>query len=857
MGHDQGAAAVGLQPRNYEALPPKSSFKIDEGYSDETKSLQENESVQDTLELPAWILSRSEADRADLAYTLLRTLRTSTISTVIDRLTPLLHMDPVYKLPPEITAEIFSYLDPTTLLTASLASKPWRSRILDSRLWRGLYIKEGWRLNMTAIRDFHTQSSEIAKQQQSRKSRNRISDTDSVQPQLKKRALACDRAGTSSAGAVSSTFGGPALHTDTEGDHEMRDAAPDSPMDVSSPTRLAARLAEKCNVPNSLDMSVRSPGFDSLFTDDRSPLPYSSAAVWSSNGPRLNWAYLYKQRQKLEENWRNGRFTNFQLPHPNFPWESHRERVYVIQFVGKWLVSGSRDKSVRVWDLETQRLRGQPLIGHTKSVLCLQFDPSPEEDIIISGSSDRSVVVWRFSTGEKIQELPNVHLDSVLNLRFDKRYLVTCSKDKTIKIFNRNALLPTDDDYPRVAKGAGPRYPSYIVDTSVIQPSTLEAQMANQQIKSLPPFTLLMTLDGHRAAVNAIQIDKDEIVSGSGDRLIKVWSIHSGACLKTLLGHNKGIACIQFDNQRIVSGSNDDTVRIYDHVSGAEVACLRGHSDLVRTVQAGFGDPPGSEETMRLEAMAVDHEYFEARRRGDVDENPITTRHSRRNPNTGSRLPQDVMALGAKIPPGGGGSIWARIVSGSYDESIIVWMRDKEGRWVIGQRLSQVEAAKAIRAAAAAAPAPDSFKPSAFTSFDAARSAASASSAETAQRNATSQPQPAAASASSSASIPTSIPPQQPVDRVNTPPLPVPAQVPHGQIDPAAQAHPNPQDAAAGVAPDNHGHQLPLPPTAGIFKVQFDARNLICASQDSRIIGWDFACGDKKLEEACQFFEGL
>ncbi|KAK2816735.1 hypothetical protein FQN49_008034, partial [Arthroderma sp. PD_2] len=49
----------------------------------------------------------------------------------------------------------------------------------------------------------------------------------------------------------------------------------------------------------------------------------------------------------------------------------------------------------------------------------------------------------------------------------------------------------------------------------------------------------------------------------------------------------------------------------------------------------------------------------------------------------------------------------------------------------------------------------------------------------------------------------------------------------------------------------------PIPPTLGIFKIQFDARNLVCASQDSRIIGWDFACGDKKLEEACRFFEGL
>lgn len=756
-------------------------------------------------------------------------------------------MDPVRKLPPEITAEIFSYLDPTTLLTASLASKPWRSRILDSRLWRGLYIKEGWRLNMNSIREFHRQSSEIAKQQQIRKSRNRHSESESGQPQLKRRALACDRAGAGPPEVVVSK-----MPTDTEGDHEMHDAAtvePNSPMEISSPTRLAARLAEKCNVPHSLDPSMHSPGFDSLFTDDRSPLPYSSAAVWSRNGPTLNWAYLYKQRQKLEENWRHGRFTNFQLPHPDAPWESHRERVYVIQFAGKWLVSGSRDKTVRVWDLESLRLRGQPLVGHTKSVLCLQFDASPEEDVIMSGSGDRSVIIWRFSTGEKIHELPNAHLDSVLNLRFDKRYLVTCSKDRTIKIFNRNALLPTDADYPRVAKGTGPRYPDYIIDTAAIPPSTLEAQMANQQIKPLAPYSLLITLDGHRAAVNAIQIDKDEIVSGSGDRLIKVWSIHSGTCLKTILGHNKGIACIQFDNQRIVSGSNDDTVRIYDHTSGAEVACLKGHSGLVRTVQAGFGDPPGSEETMRLEALAVDQEYFEARRRGDIDENPVTTRRSHRPPNTGSRLPQDVMALGAKIPPGGGGSNWARIVSGSYDESIIIWMRDKEGKWIIGQRLNQAEAIRAARAAAAAAAArtqandlnPTNEIPQ-----------AGPASTETMQgpHHANNLETGAAASAASAAHNPP-LPPQQPTDQAADTNLPPAPALQHQA--PGPHVPPNPVPANIDVA----GHQALIPPTAGILKIQFDARKLICASQDTRIIGWDFAAGEKKLEEACQFFEGL
>ena len=39
-----------------------------------------------------------------------------------------------------------------------------------------------------------------------------------------------------------------------------------------------------------------------------------------------------------------------------------------------------------------------------------------------------------------------------------------------------------------------------------------------------------------------------------------------------------------------------------------------------------------------------------------------------------------------------------------------------------------------------------------------------------------------------------------------------------------------------------------------IFKLQFDARRIICSSQSSVIVGWDFCNGDTELEEASRFF---
>ncbi|PYH93015.1 WD40 repeat-like protein [Aspergillus ellipticus CBS 707.79] len=876
----QGTASY---PPEFTAPSLSAPFKLDEGYSDETRSQPDKEapalSPDDVMALPQWVLAHSEAERAELAYTLLRTLRASTVSSVVERLTPLLHMDPVLKLPPEITSEIFSYLDPRTLLTASLASRAWRSRIFDSRLWRELYLGEGWRVDIDALHTYEQEHSGLSSPQL-RKSRSRYADPDLGEPKQKKRVPPSwlDSRATGSldnhAPVRGSGSGLPAAaEADTEGDHLMSDASNDrgtlfaeqqSPMSSSRRESQSNSGNSKSSVQTAATTSRR---------------PNSSMLLRMPNGAaKVNWPYLYQQRRRLEENWAKGNFTNFQLPHPSHMEEAHQECVYAIQFTGKWLVSGSRDRTVRVWDLQTKRLHHPPLVGHSKSVLCLQFDPRPSEDIIVSGSSDKSVIIWRFSTGEKLHEISPAHDDSVLNLRFDERYIVTCSKDKLIKVWNRRQLSPLDKDYPSVFQGSGVTYPSYIVDTSEIPSPILEAEIAKNHVRTLSPFSLLMILDGHTAAVNAIQLNEDEIVSASGDRLIKIWNLRNGSCKKTVIGHEKGIACVQFDSRRIISGSNDDTVRIFDHASGAEVACLHGHKNLVRTVQAGFGDPPGAEEALRLEALAVDNEFRDAQRSGaNVDLGPSALRRAGYQQNThGSRNPRDIKALGAKIPPGGGGSQWGRIVSGSYDESIIIWKKDNEGRWVVGQQLRQVEAAAnasygdldtATRHAIARAYP----RPNAFAQQAAAVAALVAGQQGQGQQQRQTPPRlPTATLENTQPANPNTAEQQQQPPTggpwtqapLNPATLVVPGHHPPNAANPQQSPNrPPPHILNPALAAPNHrlrAANIPAaPPTSRIFKLQFDAQKIICASQDPRIVGWDFAADDEDLREACQFFTGL
>ncbi|TKA44798.1 hypothetical protein B0A55_13661, partial [Friedmanniomyces simplex] len=160
---------------------------------------------------------------------------------------------------------------------------------------------------------------------------------------------------------------------------------------------------------------------------------------------------------------------------------------------GKHLVSGSVDRTIRIWDVDTGRLVGEPLQGHAGSVLCLQFDPRDHEDTIVSGGAGGELIFWVFSTRIKIKIVSNAHGDAVTCLKFDQTRLVTCSQDETIKVWDR---------------------------------TTLSAQI----------------LTGHRGSVNAIDFSGDTLVSASGDRTVKVWSISENVCLRTV-EEPRSVAC--------------------------------------------------------------------------------------------------------------------------------------------------------------------------------------------------------------------------------------------------------------------------------------------------------------------------
>ena len=117
------------------------------------------------------------------------------------------------------------------------------------------------------------------------------------------------------------------------------------------------------------------------------------------------------------------------------PFQGHESSVWSVAFApdGTRIVSGSKDKTIRLWDLQGNAI-GQPFQGHESHVISVAF--SPDGTRIVSGSDDKTIRLWDLQ-GNAIGQPFQGHESTVSSVAFapDGTRIVSGSRDKTIRLW--------------------------------------------------------------------------------------------------------------------------------------------------------------------------------------------------------------------------------------------------------------------------------------------------------------------------------------------------------------------------------------------------------------------------------------
>ncbi|MDX6271747.1 MAG: hypothetical protein QOD28_2970 [Acidobacteriota bacterium] len=217
----------------------------------------------------------------------------------------------------------------------------------------------------------------------------------------------------------------------------------------------------------------------------------------------------------------------------------HAMRVDGLAFSpdARLLASGSKDNTVRLWDVErASELR--KLAGHTAWVKAVAF--SPDGRTLASGSVDGVVKLWDVMTGRELKTMMGGGSINALAFSPDARLVAAGNAENSVLVWNTQ---------------------------------TGQAER---------------TLAGHAGAVLTVTFSPDGklLASGARDNSIKLWDAATGRELHALAGHTDRVRSLAFspDSKRLASGSNDRTIKIWDASKGRETRTLAGHADPVVAV---------------------------------------------------------------------------------------------------------------------------------------------------------------------------------------------------------------------------------------------------------------------------------
>ena len=286
----------------------------------------------------------------------------------------------------------------------------------------------------------------------------------------------------------------------------------------------------------------------------------------------------------------------------------------VISPDGRHAASGSHDRTVKVWALDTGACI-QTLEGHTREVNAIVF--SSDGNYILSGGSDQAIRLWEASAGKLIRSFTG---------QKNPVFAVALSRDgKRALVGDEVGLVQLWDADSGKCLGALKGHKNRVTSVRFSRDGQYAISGSwdhTVRIWDIPRAQCSRVLDAHGGMVEDVRFSSDErlVLSGGWDKKIYLSEIESGRCLRVFEGHTGSVNSVAFspDDQYIVSAAGtfvglkkDDTIKLWETNTGR---CLRSFEGHVAGVSSVCFSPDGryflsASEDGVLMLWEIDWEY--------------------------------------------------------------------------------------------------------------------------------------------------------------------------------------------------------------------------------------------------------
>ncbi|PQE17821.1 hypothetical protein CJF32_00010983 [Rutstroemia sp. NJR-2017a WRK4] len=256
-----------------------------------------------------------------------------------------------------------------------------------------------------------------------------------------------------------------------------------------------------------------------------------------------------------------------------------------IDWSGHWIATGAKDNTARLWRIDPENSSFSchtTFTGHAESLgaVALPHTPPPESShmyklplehppsFLLTGSQDQTVKRWDIQDQNAGRKAPRALYTrkahdkdiNALDIDHSGKFFASASQDRTVKIWS--------------------------VDEGEVQGVLRGHRRGVWSVKFAPKDTPNIVGENGPAA------GKGLVLTGSGDKTVKIWSLSDYSCLRTFEGHSNSVLKVAWlklpnpeDRNRkhtqIATAGGDGLVKVWDTTTGETECTLDNHEDRV------------------------------------------------------------------------------------------------------------------------------------------------------------------------------------------------------------------------------------------------------------------------------------